>query len=66
LEAVEKAWAAGVDSQTLLADLDRIDRGTATMFVPRSIVHDYIDFRQFLHDMRERVRVQDPAGRSLD
>jgi hypothetical protein len=55
LEAVEKANAAGVDRSKLLADLARIDEMSAKMFVPRSTVHDYIDFRQFLHDMRERV-----------
>jgi TRAP transporter TAXI family solute receptor len=55
LEAVEKADAAGGDREQLLADLDLIDQKSAKLFVPRSTVHDYIDFRQFLHDMRERV-----------
>ncbi len=55
LEAVEKAHAAGGDREQLLADLDLIDQKSAKMFVARSIVHDYIDFRQFLHDMRERI-----------
>ena len=55
LEAVEKAHAAGGDRKQLLADLDLIDQKSAKLFVPRSTVHDYIDFRQFLHDMRERV-----------
>ena len=55
LEAVEKGHTAGHDRARLLGDLDRLDRASATMFVPRSIVQDYIDFRQFLHDMRERV-----------
>jgi TRAP-type uncharacterized transport system substrate-binding protein len=55
LEAVEKGYAKGRDREELLGDLGRIDRATATMFVPRSTVHDYIDCRQFLHDMRERV-----------
>jgi len=55
LEAVEKAHAAGGDREQLLADLDLIDQKSAKMFVARSIVHDYIDFRQFLHDMRDRV-----------
>jgi TRAP-type uncharacterized transport system substrate-binding protein len=66
LESVEKAFAAGVDAPTLLADLDRIDRSTATMFVPRSIVHDYIDFRQFLHDMRDRIETRDRTAQSVD
>ena len=55
LEVVEKGNAAGEDRATLLEQLDLIDRTSAKMFVPRSIVHDYIDVRQFLHDMRERV-----------
>lgn len=62
LASVEKRLAAGDDVSTLLADLDRVDRSTATMYVPRSIVHDYIDFRQFLHDMRERVKARDAAA----
>lgn len=55
LEAVEKAHAAGVDPTELLSRLDELDRKTAAIFIPRSMVHDYIDDRQFLHDMRERV-----------
>ena len=55
LESVEKAHAAGGDRKKLLADLDVIDQKSANLFVPRSAVHDYIDFRQFLHDMRDRV-----------
>jgi len=56
LEAVEKGQAAGEDPVGLLTDLDRLDQASAKVFVPRSVIHDYIDFRQFLHDMRERVR----------
>jgi TRAP-type uncharacterized transport system substrate-binding protein len=55
LEAVEKGHASGKDQKELLADLDLIDKKSANLFIPRSIVQDYIDFRQFLHDMRERV-----------
>jgi TRAP-type uncharacterized transport system substrate-binding protein len=55
LEVVEKSNAAGEDRAKLLEQLDLIDKTSAKMFVPRSIVHDYIDVRQFLHDMRERV-----------
>ena len=28
------------------------------MFLPLSTVHDYVDFRQFPHDMRERIQRQ--------
>jgi len=55
LEEVEKSHAAGGDRPTLLAELDALDRASATIFVPRSSLPKYIDFRQFLHDMRERV-----------
>jgi hypothetical protein len=62
LVAVEKGHAAGDDVSELLTDLDRIDRATVAIFVPLSMVHDYIDFRQFLHDMRERVEKQDSTA----
>jgi len=55
LEKVEKAHAAGGDRSQFVAELDALDRDSATIFVPRSSLQSYIDFRQFLHDMRERV-----------
>ncbi len=55
LEEVEKSHAAGGDRPTILAELDALDRASATIFVPRASLPNYIDFRQFLHDMRERV-----------
>ena len=55
LESVEKRHAAGGDPRQLLEELDSVDRDSAKAFVPRSIVSEYIDFRQFLHDMRDRV-----------
>ena len=55
LEEVEKSQATGGDRPTLLAELDALDQASATIFVPRSSLQNYIDFRQFLHDMRERV-----------
>ena len=55
LEKVEKAHAAGEESSPLLAELDALDRASAKTFVPRSNLPAYIDFRQFLHDMRERI-----------
>ena len=61
LESVEKACAAGGDSSELLTRLNELDRVSAKMVVPRSRVHDYIDFRQFLHDMRERVKNKDDS-----
>ena len=58
LEVVEKGNAAGEDTAKLLAQLDGIDQASAKMFMSRSNLHDYIDLRQFLHDMRERVEVR--------
>ena len=55
LEIVEKSDAVGGDRSELLAQLEEIDRASSSLFVPRSKLLDYIDFRQFLHDMRERV-----------
>jgi len=55
LENVEKSHAAGVDQAQLLVELDALDHASATIFVPRSRLQEYIDFRQFLHDMRDRV-----------
>ena len=55
LEKVEKAHAAGEESPPLLAELDALDRASAKIFVPRTSLPASIDFRQFLHDMRERV-----------
>lgn len=55
LERVEKAHAAGKDRSPLLAELDALDRDSARIFVPRTNLPSFIDFRQFLHDMRERV-----------
>jgi len=58
---VEKRYAAGDDRSDLLGELSRIDRATAKLFVPRAGAHDYVDFRQFLHDMRERVEGSGPG-----
>ncbi|MGI9470756.1 MAG: TAXI family TRAP transporter solute-binding subunit [Rubripirellula sp.] len=55
LESVEKKRCAGEPQAELLSELEEIDTATATMFVPRGLTHDYVDFRQFLHDLRERV-----------
>ena len=55
LEGVEKADATGTDRADLVADLQAIDDDSATIFVPRSKTAEYIDFRQFVHDMRDRI-----------
>ena len=55
LETVEKRHAAGDDASILLAELDQIAQDSATMFVSISTCQDFVDLRQFVHDMRERV-----------
>lgn len=55
LETVEKGHAAGADPSELLAQLAEIDRTSSGIYVPRSKVAEYIDYRQFLHDMRDRI-----------
>lgn len=56
LAAVEKRHAGAHDREELMERLNRIDQASAAMFVPRTSSHDYIDFRQFLHDLRDRVQ----------
>jgi TRAP-type uncharacterized transport system substrate-binding protein len=55
LEAVEKADAARRPRTELLTMLQEIDDASAGIFVPRTKLPEYIDFRQFLHDMRDRI-----------
>jgi len=55
LAVVEKRAAGGEDPAQLLPELERVDRASATLFVPRSVTKDYLDLRQALHDLRERV-----------
>ena len=54
--AVEKQHVVDDDLAPLIERLDRIDSASAKMFIPQPSSHDYIDFRQFLHDLRDRVR----------
>jgi len=55
LAAIEKARVAGEEREKLLADLDRIDKSSAGMLVTHISAQDYVDFRQFLSDLRDRV-----------
>lgn len=55
LVSVEKADAGGDDRADLLAQLQEIDDASSGIFVPRSKLAEYIDFRQFIHDMRDRI-----------
>ena len=55
LEKVEKSLGPGADKVTLLAELDDIDRISATLRVPKSLRPDYLGLRQDIHDVRSRV-----------
>ena len=56
LQALERSAAAGTDKKTVLAELDQLDRSTASIKVP---IHrfdpQWIELRQFVHDMRDRL-----------
>jgi hypothetical protein len=56
LEQIDRSSVAGENLGDLLADLDRLDATTATMFVPRALALEYVNFRQSLHDLGERVQ----------
>ena len=58
LEAIEKRHAAGEETSALLVDLSQVGEASAAMYVPLFLSPDYVDFRQFLHDMRERIESQ--------
>jgi hypothetical protein len=56
LQALERSAAAGTDKKTLLDELARIDRSTATISAPmHSLDIQWLELRQFLHDMRDRL-----------
>jgi TRAP-type uncharacterized transport system substrate-binding protein len=53
---VEKSAAAPhADRTALLARLEELDRASLGVPVPRRLGAEYMDFRQFLHDLRGRV-----------
>jgi hypothetical protein len=56
LQAIERSAAAGTDKKTLLDELARVDRSTAMIKVPiRRLEPQWIELRQFVHDMRDRL-----------
>ena len=55
LEHVEKSLGPRADKAALLAELDDIERSSATLRVPKSLRPDYIGLRQALHDVRDHV-----------
>lgn len=55
LEAVEKAPKEDKKVVEVLEELDALDRISAKLRVPRSQIGPYFEFRQNIHDVRERV-----------
>ena len=56
LRALEKSAAAGADQKTLLAELAKLDQWTASIRLPiHKVDSQWIELRQFLHDMRDRL-----------
>ena len=56
MEEIEKQLAAGSDNDALLAELDDLDRSTAeTRIYLRSTISSWLEMRQFLHDLRDRI-----------
>jgi TRAP-type uncharacterized transport system substrate-binding protein len=57
MEDVEKRFVSGGDRRELSAELDEIDASTAeTRIYLRGSVSSWLEMRQFLHDLRERIR----------
>ncbi len=56
MEEIEKQFIAGGDRDALLAELDDVDKSTAeTRIYLRSTVSSWLEMRQFLHDLRDRI-----------
>jgi TRAP-type uncharacterized transport system substrate-binding protein len=56
MEEVEKAFVAGSDRSTLLAILDDVDTDTSDIRIRlRSSIASWLELRQFLYDLRERI-----------
>jgi len=56
MEDVEKQFAAGRAPGPLLAELDAIDESTSeTRIILRGTISSWLEMRQFLYDLRERI-----------
>jgi hypothetical protein len=55
LEELEKQHAAGEEKGPILAELDEILRGSADLKVPLNLKSAYLELRQEMHDMRDRL-----------
>jgi hypothetical protein len=54
LERVDKA-SRQADTETLVDELDALDRESAGLKVPRHLEEKFFQFRQSVHDVRDRV-----------
>ena len=60
LEKLEKRAAEpDVDTAELLGQADAIDEDSVGLWVPRSQTTAYLELRQYMHDMRERLSQRD-------
>lgn len=56
LRALERSAAAGAEKKSLLDELARLDRSSASISVPmHNLDSQWIELRQFVHDMRDRL-----------
>ena len=56
MEEIEKQSVAGGDNDALLAELDELDKSTSeTRIYLRSTISSWLEMRQFLHDLRDRI-----------
>jgi len=56
LVRLEKARGAGVPADEVLRDLDKLDSDSVGLKVPRGMASPYFEFRQAIHDMRDRLK----------
>lgn len=56
LAQLEKDAAEGEGHASVLARLDAIDRDSAALAVPLPCLTPFLELRQYLHDMRERLK----------
>ena len=62
LEEMEKLAAEPhVETLELQRQVDAVDRDSVGLWVPRSQIPAYLEFRQFLHDQRDRLSQRDSA-----
>ena len=55
LGTIERASASGANPQLTHRDLDLLDNACIDFSVPRSMIEQYLNLRQLIHDLRERL-----------